>query len=84
MTTPKQSEQRKLRLALGTVIGFQGYLNNLRNVVSSCIPREELQFTSYFLSKDIDTLSYQLRITEHHIRRQLINLDKLFPPQEKK
>lgn len=84
MTTPKQVEQHKLRQALGTVKGFHGYLNNLRHVVANCTPKEELLFTSYYLNKDIDDLTYQLQITEEHIRRQLRNLDKLFPPQEKK
>lgn len=84
MSTLKQREQQRLRLALGTVKGFHGYLHNLHCVVAACIPREELLFTSYFLGKDIDTLSYQLKITEEHIRRQLRKLDKLFPPQAKK
>lgn len=84
MSTLKQSEQRKLRLALGTVVGFHGYLHNLRYVVSRCNPKEELSLTSYFLNKDIDTLAHQLKITEDHIRKQLKNLNKLFPLQEKK
>lgn len=84
MTSIKQREQQRLRQALGTVKGFHGYLHNLRYVVGACTSKEELLFTSYWLNNDIDRLHYQLRITEEHIRRQLNNLDKLFPPQEKK
>ena len=86
MSTPKQHDQQRLRQALGTVKGFHGYLHNLRGVVAVCIQKEELLFTSYYLNKDIDTLSYQLKITEEHIKRQLRNLDKLFPaaPKQKK
>lgn len=84
MTTSRQIEQRKLRLALGTVKGFHGYLDNLQHAVEICTPREQLQFTSYFLDKTIKELKYQLRVTEDQIKVQLKNLDKLFPLQEKK
>lgn len=84
MTTPKQAEQRRLRLALGTCKGFHGYLNNLRCVVLDCIPKESLLLTSYWLNGDIDKLHHQLRVTEEQIKTQLKNLDKLFPPQTKK
>lgn len=84
MTTPKQKEQQRLRQALGTVKGFHGYLHNLRNTVNTCTAKEELLFTSYWLNNDIDKLHYQLRATEDHIRKQLKNLNKLFPLQEKK
>jgi hypothetical protein len=84
MSTPKQIEQQKLRKALGTVIGFHGYLNNLKHVVKDCAPKKELLFTEYFLDKAIGMLHHQLAITEKHIRAQLKNLDKLFPPAEPK
>lgn len=83
MTTPKQLEQRKLRLALGTIKGFHGYLNNLQHVVKDCTPKERLLFTSYFLARAISFLRHQLLVSEEHIRAQLKNLDKLFPSQEK-
>ena len=84
MTTPKQAEQRRLRLALGTCKGFHGYLHNLQHVVKDCTPKEELLFTSYFLDKAIGMLKYQLTVSEEQIKTQLKNLDKLFPPQAKK
>ena len=84
MSTLKQIEQQRLRQALGTVVGFHGYLSNLRSTVRACTAKKELLFTSYWLNNDIDKLHYQLRATEEHIRKQLKNLDKLFPPQEKK
>lgn len=84
MTTPRQAEQRKLRLALGTCKGFHGYLHNLRHVVTACTPKESLLLTSYWLNGDIDKLHHQLRVTEEQIKTQLKNLDKLFPTQAKK
>lgn len=83
MATPKQLEQRRLRVALGTCKGFHGYLHNLRYVVTNCIPKQELLLTSYWLNGDIDKLHHQLRVTEDQIKRQLKNLDKLFPVMEK-
>ncbi len=84
MSTSKQLEQQRLWTALGTVKGFHGYLHNLKQVVATCTAKEELLFTSYFLNRCIGMLHYQLEVTEEHIRKQLRNLDKLFPPQEKK
>lgn len=77
MNTPKQREQQNLRQALGTVIGFHGYLNNLRTVVKRCTPKNNLLLTCYHLDGDINRLHHQLRITEDDIRKQLKTLDKL-------
>lgn len=75
----RQEEQQKLRHALGTVIGFRGYLHNLETTVKRCTQKEAMLFAFYFLEKDVNALRYQLKITEDCIRLQLKNLDKVWP-----
>lgn len=75
----KQKEQQKLRQALGTVIGFHGYLNNLDAVLKACKPTHEMMFTHYFVEKEIRSLKHQLKVAEVYIERQLQSLDKVFP-----
>jgi len=67
----KQIEQQKLWQALGTVMGFQGYLHNLNYVVSrTCI----YQYDKNKLSAAVLNLMAELKNCKEFIRCELKNL----------
>jgi hypothetical protein len=69
--TQKQIDQRNLRLALGAVTGFHGWLTGLENHVRKT-PIDAI--SKYFLEKDVMAFRNRLKITEEKIRRKLKNL----------
>lgn len=66
MSSIKQKIQQKRFLALGTVIGFKGYLDNLQRVINitnlSAVDK-------YFLQRDINTMRNRLAILKEVIQR---------------
>lgn len=69
--SPKQEEQQKLWQALGTVLGFKGYLTNLNFVVCRT---SIYQNDKYRLSQSILNLREQLDNIEASIRTELKDL----------
>jgi hypothetical protein len=69
--SPKQIEQQKLFIALGTVKGFNGYLFNLNTTVNrTCI----YQHDKTKLSAAVVNLMEQLKNVEESIRTELKDL----------
>jgi len=65
-STPRQRKQQELRQAIGTVIGFHGYLHNLQ----ACLKRTG-EYKAYPM---IDAMHEQLKSYEYHLRVTIKNI----------
>ena len=61
----RQRRQQNLRTALGTVIGFHGYLNNLQAT---------LHRTGYYQFQLIEAMHARLNCYEAELRKQMANI----------
>lgn len=62
ISTPRQRKQQQIRQALGTVIGFHGYLNNLQTV---------LHRAGYYRFETIELMHSRLKCYENELRKAI-------------
>lgn len=71
--TPKQKRQQELAFALGTVMGFAGYLANLDRALKI------IQGEGGVSPASVSNLRTTLKVYKQAARHQLAHLDEQFP-----